>query len=72
MLTRAAATYLRDTDPDEARAALTIIDRDVLRRFIEPHIRLPYKKTTKYWNAQDKDLVKSVRASLRGLETLPA
>ncbi|GGX70521.1 hypothetical protein GCM10007385_44440 [Tateyamaria omphalii] len=64
MLTRAAAVYLRDADPDEARRNLTLLDGTLLRKFIQPHIRLPYKKTVKYWNAQDKEVSQKVLASL--------
>ena len=67
MLTRAVAVYLRDADPDEARRTLTLLDGDTLRNFIEPHIRLPYKTTAKYWNAQDKDISLRVLAGLIGL-----
>lgn len=67
MLTRAAAVYLRDADPAAARSSLTLLDGKTLRRFIEPHIRLPYKMTAKYWNAQDKDISHKVLASLTGL-----
>lgn len=67
MLTRAAAVYLRDADPEEARAHLTLLEGDTLRQFIEPHIRLPYKTTAKYWNAKDKDISQRVLDSLAGL-----
>ena len=71
MLTRAAAVFLRDADGSEAARTLTLIDGETLRRHIEPHIRLPYKKTAVYWNAQDRALGKTVRDSLLGLADLP-
>lgn len=66
MLTRAAAVYLRDASPKDACENLTLLDGTMLRKFIQPHIRLPYKKTVKYWNAQDKEVSKKVLASLVG------
>ena len=67
MLTRAAAVYLGQTSIEEARANLTILDGRTLRSYIQPHVRLPYKKTVKYWNAQDKDISKTVLDSLIGI-----
>lgn len=67
MLTRAAAVYLRDADPQEAQTQLSVLDGNRLRQFIQPHIRLPYKKTVKYWNTQDKDVSQKVLASLTSL-----
>ncbi|QFT93976.1 tetratricopeptide repeat protein [Roseovarius sp. THAF9] len=71
MLTRAAAVFLRDAETSEAVRNLTLIDGETLRRHVEPHIRLPYKKTASYWNAQDRALSKTVRESLLGLADLP-
>ncbi|WP_299606707.1 glycosyltransferase [uncultured Tateyamaria sp.] len=67
MLTCAAAQYLRDAPPEEARETLTILRGDTLRTFIEPHIPLPYKKTVRYWNAQVKDVSQKVLAGLSRL-----
>lgn len=67
MLTRAVAIFLHDTDPDDAGRSLTLLDGATLRQFIEPHIRLPYKTTARYWNAQDRDIGQRVLASLTEL-----
>jgi tetratricopeptide (TPR) repeat protein len=67
MLTRAIARFITQNDPDAVRASLTVLDANTLRRFIQPHIRLPYKTTVKYWNAQDRKLSKRVLDSLMAL-----
>lgn len=67
MLTRAIARYITQTDAEAVRAGLTILDANTLRRFVQPHIRLPYKTTIKYWNAQDRKLGKRALESLMEL-----
>ena len=67
MLTRAAAVYIGKADREAARQNLTILDGRTLRAYIQPHVRLPYKKTTKYWNAQDRDISKTVLDSLTSM-----
>lgn len=67
MLTCAAAQYLWDAPPEEARETLTVLRGDTVRTFIEPHIPLPYKKTVRYWNAQVKDVSQKVLAGLSRL-----
>lgn len=53
LLTRAVAVYLRRVPFEQSRKDLSILPMYLLRRHVSPHLRMPYKATTAYWNTQD-------------------
>lgn len=67
LMTRAVALYLHDTLNEEARGDLTIIPEEVVRRHIQPHVRLAYKSTAKYWNASDTRVPEQIIAALSAM-----
>ncbi len=67
MLTRAIALYIHQAPAQQVNNTLTILTGDQARKFIQPHVRLPYKSTVKYWNAKDRKLAKGVLEALGNL-----
>ncbi|MEH6832182.1 MAG: glycosyltransferase, partial [Sulfitobacter sp.] len=64
LMTRAIALYLHETDDEENRKDLTIITDEMTRRHVQPHVRLSYKTTGRYWNARDGRVSNQIVAAL--------
>ncbi|KIN74912.1 glycosyltransferase [Sulfitobacter guttiformis] len=64
LMTRAIALYLHATDDAESRNDLTIITTQMMRRHVQPHVRLSYKTTAHYWNARDGRVSDQIVAAL--------
>ena len=54
LMTRAAASYILRRPASETHSQLSIWPLQRLRRHVQPHIRLSYKSTVKYWNATER------------------
>ncbi|WP_297772347.1 tetratricopeptide repeat protein [uncultured Roseovarius sp.] len=50
LLTRAVGRHISE-NPAQAEQDTTILRDIVLRRYVSPHFKLPYKSTAKYWNS---------------------
>jgi cellulose synthase operon protein C len=63
MLTRATALHLIE-NPEAALSDTHLLPRALLHRQVHPHMALPYKSTSQYWNAQTGEVSLAVRAAL--------
>ncbi|WP_206052349.1 glycosyltransferase, partial [Nioella ostreopsis] len=51
LLARTVASFLNAEDAGSGKNKVTVIPRYILCRYVQIHVPLPYKKTTKYWNS---------------------